>query len=92
MFMHYFEEIQLLIDDNMVDKNMIIDLIGYYIGIFHRISEYHEDISDYDDERYWKYYLKFVKSIPEEFYLNVCSIRKNKTVFCGECCWTNYKA
>ena len=68
MFMHFFEEIQLLIDNKVIDKNIVIDLIGYYVGIFHRIKEYHQDITDYDNERYWKYYLKFVKSIPDEFY------------------------
>ena len=68
MFMHFFEEIQLLIDENMIDKDVVIDLIGYYIGIFHRIKEYHSDITDYNEERYWKYYLKFVRSIPDNFY------------------------
>jgi len=68
MFMHFFEEIQLLIDDNMIDKDVVIDLIGYYIGIFHRIEDYHADITDYNEEKYWKYYLKFVRSIPDSFY------------------------
>lgn len=68
MFMHFFEEIQLLIDDKMIEKDVIVDLIGYYIGIFHRVKEYHQDITDYDDERYWKYYLRFVRSIPDDFY------------------------
>ena len=68
MFMHFFEELQLLIDEDMIDKNVIIDLIGYYVGIFHRIPEFHQDITDYEDERYWKYYLKFVRSIPDDFY------------------------
>lgn len=68
MFMHFFEEIQLLIDDDMIDREVIIDLIGYYVGIFHRIPEFHQDIRDYEDERYWKYYLKFVRSIPDDFY------------------------
>ena len=53
---------------NMIDKDVVIDLIGYYIGIFHRIKEYHSDITDYNEERYWKYYLKFVRSIPDNFY------------------------
>lgn len=70
MFMHFFEEIQLLIDDNMINKDVVIDLIGYYIGIFHRIEDYHADITDYNEERYWKYYLKFVRSIPDNFYDN----------------------
>ena len=26
-------------------------------------KEGHQDISDYEDERYWKYYLKFVRSM-----------------------------
>ena len=68
IFMHFFEEIQLLIDKGMVDKDVIIDLIGYYAGVFHRIEEFHADITDYDNEDYWKYYLKFVKSIPDKFY------------------------
>ena len=68
MFMHFFEEIQLLIDAKMIEKDVIIDLLGYYIGIFHRVKEYHQDITDYDDDRYWKYYLKFVRSIPDDFY------------------------
>lgn len=68
MFMHFFEEIQLLIEDDMIDKNLAIDLIGYYVGIYHRIEEFHADITDYNEERYWKYYLKFVNSIPDSFY------------------------
>lgn len=68
MFMHFFEEIQLLIDENMIDKDVLIALIGYYVGLFHRIEDFHSDITDYNDERYWKYYLKFVRSIPEDFY------------------------
>lgn len=68
MFMHFFEEIQLLIDAKMIEQNVIVDLIGYYIGIFHRIKEYHQDITDYENEKYWKYYLKFVRSIPDDFY------------------------
>ena len=35
---------------------------------FHRIKEFHQNITDYEDERYWKYYLKFVKSIPNKLY------------------------
>lgn len=68
MFMHFFEEIQLLIDAQLMDKDLVIGLIGYYVGIFHKIPEFHQEITDYDDERYWKYYLKFVKSIPTDFY------------------------
>ena len=68
MFMHFFEEIQLLIDDDKIDREVVIDLIGYYVGIFHRIKEFHQNITDYEDERYWKYYLKFVKSIPNKLY------------------------
>ncbi len=67
MFMHFFEELQIFINNKMLDKNEIIDLIGYYAGIFHKFSEYHSDITDYEDERYWKYYLQFVRSIPEDF-------------------------
>lgn len=68
MFMHFFEEIQLLINDNMIDKDMVIKLIGYYVGVFHRIEDYHSDITDYNEEKYWEYYLQFVRSIPDNFY------------------------
>ena len=68
MFMHFFEEIELLIEGEMIDRDDVIDLIGFYGGVFHRVQEFHDDISDYKEEDYWKYYLKFVKSIPDSFY------------------------
>ena len=70
MFMHFFEEIELLIEGKMIERDDVIDLIGFYGGVFHRVSEFHKDISDYDVEDYWKYYLRFVKSIPDSFYKN----------------------
>lgn len=78
MYMHFFEEIQLHIDDNMIDKDVVIDLIGYYIGIFHRIEEYHADVTDYNEEKWWKYYLKFVRSIPDSFYKDQGLNRDNR--------------
>ena len=70
MFMHFFEEIELLIEGKMIDRNDAVDLMGYYGGVFHRIKEFHEDITDYYEEDYWKYYLKFVNNIPDDFYKN----------------------
>ena len=67
-YMHFFEELQLLIDNKMLDKETVIKMMGYYIAIFHSIEEFHEDVKDYNDERYWKNYLKFVRSIPKDFY------------------------
>lgn len=68
LFMHFFEEIQLQINNGMIDKNDAFDLMGYYCGIFHRVEGYHRDITDYDDERYWKYYLQFARSIPDSLF------------------------
>lgn len=67
-FMHFFEELQLLIDNKMLEKETVIKMMGYYIGVFHKIEEFHKDVTDYDDERYWGYYLKFVRSIPDNFF------------------------
>lgn len=68
MFMHFFEELQLQIDEKLLEQSKVIDLLGYYAGIFHRIEGFHKDITDYNNERYWKYYLRFVKNIPDEFF------------------------
>lgn len=67
MFMHFYEELQMLIDCNMVEGDVAIDLLGYYCGIFHRIKEFHQDITDYDDEKYWEKYLRFAKSSSDYF-------------------------
>ncbi len=68
MFMHFYEEIQMLIESDMMEKSTAIDLMGYYCGIFHRIKEFHQDLTDYYDERYWKKYLTFANSIPDDYY------------------------
>ena len=68
LFMHFFEEIQLQINNEMIDKSDAFDLMGYYCGIFHRIEGYHRDVTDYNDERYWKYYLQFARSIPDSLF------------------------
>ena len=67
LFMHFFEEIQLHIDNNMIDANVAKELLGYYAGIFHKYEGFHQGISDYENEKYWRLYLKFVRSIPDSF-------------------------
>lgn len=67
MFMHFFEEVQMLINSKIIKGEDAIDLLGYYCGVFHKIKEYHQDITDYDDEKYWKKYLKFAKDSSEYF-------------------------
>lgn len=69
MFMHFYEELELLLERDMIDEE-VVNLMGFYGGVFHRIKEFHEDITDYNVEDYWKYYLKFVKRIPDSFYKN----------------------
>jgi len=68
MFMHFFEEIQLLVERKVVNADDTIELTGYYAGIFHRIKEFREDVTDYDNKQFWNYYLNFVNSIPDSFY------------------------
>lgn len=65
LFMRFFEEIQLLIDDDLLDGDNAVYLMGYYCEVFHRIKEYHKNITDYEDKRFWGTYLKFANSIPE---------------------------
>ena len=69
LFMHLIEELQLCIDEKMISKDTAIKLFGYYVCVFHRIPEFHKDITDYEEEEYWHYYLKFANSIPEDFHL-----------------------
>lgn len=47
---------------------MSLELLGYYAGIFHKYEGFHQDISDYENEKYWRLYLKFVRSIPDSFH------------------------
>ena len=67
MFMHFFEEVQMLIDSKIIKGEDAIELMGYYCGVFHKIKEYHQDITDYDDEKIWKKYLTFAKKSSEFF-------------------------
>lgn len=69
MFMHFYEEVQMLINSKMINGEDAIDLLGYYCGVFHKIKEYHQDITDYEDEKYWKKYLKFAKD-SSDYFLN----------------------
>lgn len=67
MFMHFYEELQMLIDSNMLEDTVTIDLLGYYCGKFHNIKEYHQDITDYDNKNYWERYLRLANSSYEHF-------------------------
>lgn len=82
MFMRFFEEIQLLIEDKLLDGDKAIYLMGYYCDVYHRIDEYHGDISDYNDEETWGTFLKFANSIPEGFenYLKKTKRRQFETI------------
>lgn len=67
-FMLVFEELQLCIDANMIPLKKAIDIFGYYVSVFHYIPKFHSGVTDYEDENYWKHYLKFANSIQEDFY------------------------
>ena len=69
-FMMVFEELQQCIDAKMIPLDTAIELFGYYVSVFHRIEKFHSDITDYDNEKFWNYYLKFANSIKPDFHLN----------------------
>ena len=47
IFMHYFEEIELLIESKIMDEQMVYDMFSYYLFVFERnIKEF--DIEDYE--------------------------------------------
>ena len=68
-FMHIFEELQLYIDSKMIPLPTAIDIFGYYVSVFDQIEEFHSDITDYNNENFWKNYIKFTSKIPKGFYL-----------------------
>ena len=67
-FMCIFQELQLCIDAKMIPREKAIEYFGYYASVFHRIKEYHSDLTDYYNENYWKDYLTFVNSIDPNFH------------------------
>ena len=68
-FMMVFEELQQCIDAKMIPLRKAIELFGYYVSVFHRIEKFHLGITDYDNEKFWRYYLKFANSIDKDFHL-----------------------
>ncbi len=67
-FMSIFEELELCIDAGMIPRKKAIEYFGYYASVFHRIKEYHSDLTDYYNENYWKDYLNFVNNIKPDFH------------------------
>ena len=68
IFMHFFEQLEMHIENGMLERKEVNDQLCFYAGIFHRFEEFHADITDYDDERYWHYFHSFVNNIPKDFY------------------------
>jgi len=65
IFMRLFEEIQIHLDKELLDKETVYDELAYYALVFDDINEFHEDITDYDDEEIWENYHKFIKGMKE---------------------------
>ena len=68
IFMHFFEQLEMHIENNMLNRKEVNDHFCYYAGIFHKFPEFHEDITDYDNDNFWHYYHSFVDNIPKDFY------------------------
>lgn len=62
-FMRFYEELQLQIDDGNVDKDIARDMFSYYVVKFDKIEDFHKEITDYDNIKYWHHYKKFVQNI-----------------------------
>lgn len=64
LFMRFFEELYILIEDGQLPKDKVYYLFSYYLLAFHRNANLRSDVEDYPkDEKSeeWKYYFKMVK-------------------------------
>jgi len=67
-FMSFFEQMELHIENNMLDRDNVNDLMCFYAGIFDKYKEFRTDITDYNKDKYWEHFHAFVKGIPKDFY------------------------
>ena len=80
MFMRFFEELYLQIEEQNLDAKEVHDLFAYYALKFDKFNDYHKDITDYTakDEvdkmdkdkaehvnKNWKRFSKFIKIMDE---------------------------
>ena len=53
MFMRFYEELKLQIDEGNIKKEDDKKFFSYYAIKFHENDHFHENIADYDED-YWK--------------------------------------
>ena len=64
IFMHYFEEIEYLIDGGIMDEQMVYEMFSYYLFVFEKNRE-EFNITDYDSDswRRFRHLLIRIKNI-----------------------------
>ena len=64
IFMHYFEEIEYLIDGGIMDEKMVYEMFSYYLFVFEK-NRKEFNITDYDSDswRKFRHLLIRIKSI-----------------------------
>ena len=60
IFMRFYEELQLQIDDGNIDNDIARDMFSYYVLKFDEIKDFHKEITDYDNIKCWHHYKKFI--------------------------------
>lgn len=68
LFMRFFEELYLLIDDKQLPVDKVHYMFAYYVLEFDKNYNLREDVKDYpqdDKSKDWKYYFKFVQKMKE---------------------------
>ena len=72
MFMRFFEEMQIQIDKNRLEKEQVFDLFAYYAMVFDANKRIRENlgIKDYDkDEWLWSKFKKFATNMMIHYHL-----------------------
>ena len=74
MFMRFFEELYLHVDNKSIEKKKACLLFSYYAIKFDEIKEFRLEITDYNSKEYCVNYHKFVNEMKEEW----IKIKNNK--------------